>query len=35
MTFDNTRKNLDGRDELFIALIASLIPVVTLGALIF
>jgi len=35
MNTAKTSRNLDGRDELLIALIAGFIPVVTLGAMIF
>jgi hypothetical protein len=31
----NTPSNLDGRDELLIGLVAGLIPLISLGALIF
>ena len=33
MQTPNAARNLDGRDELLLALIAAVIPVVTFGAL--
>jgi hypothetical protein len=35
MNLFNSARNLDGRDELLIALIAAFIPLVTLAAMIF
>ena len=35
MTTRNTAKNLDGRDEFLLSLVAGFIPFVTLGAMIF
>ena len=35
MTKPTEQRNLDGRDEFLIALIAGFIPFVTLGALVF
>jgi hypothetical protein len=35
MYIPNSRKSLDGRDELILGIIAGFIPLITLGALLY